>query len=107
MACSMNPFERLLGNAISPAEQARIRHNFQNPNEVKRHRHRVIRYLEGLSTTLKPTHDRLAGRLKDSATSRNLHVPLICALARNLDYPDTSLTRDLVRGMPIVGDIYL
>ena len=105
MARSLNPFGRLQDNALSPADLSRIQHNCRNPNEAKRHRRRVIRYMEGLITTLKPARGRLGGRLTGNAPARNLHIPLICDLARNIDYPDTSLTRDLVRGMPIVGDI--
>ena len=107
MARGLNPFERLMENALSPAEQACVLHNCQNPNVAKRHRHRAIRHLEALSATLKPAQERLAGRLADSAPARSLHIPLICALAKNLSYPDTSLMADLVRGMPIVGVIPL
>ena len=74
---------------------------------MKRHRHRVIRHLEALSVRLNPAQERLAGKLTDSAPSRKLHIPLICALTKHLSYPDTSLMADLARGMPIVGDIPL
>ena len=107
MARGLNPFERLLGNALSPAEQACVLYNCQNPNEAKRHRHRAIRHLEALSVSLNPAQERVGGKLADSAPARKLHIPLICALAKHLSYPDTSLMADLVRGMPIVGDIPL
>ena len=107
MARGLNPSERLLGNALSPAEQACILHNCQNPSVVKRHRHRAIHQLEALSAMLKPAQERLAGRIAETAPAWSLHIPLICAITRNLSYPDATLMADLVRGMPIVGDIPL
>ena len=105
MAFILNPFERLLGSSLSPSEQACVRRNCQNPDEAKRHRHRVIRFLEGLGSTRKPTQGRLASRLTGNAPARKLHAPLICALAADLGY--AYLAKDLVRGMPIAGALPL
>ena len=107
MALGLNPFERLLGNALSPAEQACVVYNCQNPDLTKRHRHRVIKQVEALSLKLNPAQIRLAGKLPHNAPARHLHIPLIYALSKYLDYPDSGLPYDLVHGMPIVGEIPL
>ena len=60
-----------------------------------------------LSVSLNPAQERLAGKLADSAPAHKHHIPLICALAKHLSFPETSLMAVLVRRMPIVGDIPL
>ena len=96
MARGLNPFGRLLGNALSPAEQACVVYNCQNPGLTKRHRHRVIQHLEALSLKLSPAQKRLARKLPRNAPARHLHIPLICALTKYLGFPDSRLPYDLV-----------
>ena len=105
LALEINPFERLLGNALSPAEQACVSYNCLNPIRAKRHRRRVIKNLEPLSESLRSSQILLSNSLPELAPARNLHIPLICHLVRELDYADKSLSKDLIRGMPIVGVI--
>ena len=105
MSLTLNPFERLLANALSPAEQACISYNCLNPERVKSHRHRMIKHLECMSERLQHLQNRLARELPVLAPARMLHIPLICALGKYLKYKDRALTTDLVRGMPIVGEI--
>ena len=105
LALDINPFERLLDNALSPAEQARVSYNCRNPLRAKRHRRRVIEHLEFHSESLRSSQIQLSNSLPELAPARSLHIPLIRRLVRELEYTDKSLSTDLIRGMPIVGVI--
>ena len=99
------PFGRLLANTLSPAEQACVKYNCQNPSRAKRHRHRTIKHLEALSDVLRPEKQRLSITLPVLAPARNLHIPLIQHPISDLNYTDKSLAKDLLMGMPIAGVI--
>ena len=105
LALEINPFERLLTNALSPVEQACVQFNSQNPTRVKQLRHKVIRDLNILSDSIRPVLTNLSKSLPELAPARKLHIPLIRHLVKELDYADLSLPDDLIRGMPIVGMI--
>ena len=64
----------------------------------------VIQHLGELSERLRPLQ-QLSRELPVSAHARKLNIPLICAHATQLNYTDKTLTLDLLRGMPIVGEI--
>ena len=105
MALELNPFERLLGNALSPVEQACISFNCQSPLLVKQRRHNAVKSPQSLSVALRPAHESLTATLPEQAPSRKLHIPLIAELVKRFDYADVSLSVDLVKGIPITGDI--
>ena len=103
LARDINPFERLLANASSPAEQACVSFNCQYPKRTKRERHRAIERIEHLSGGLRASQIELARPLPLRAPARKLHIPLIQHLVAELEYTDVSLDTDLVAGMPSVG----
>ena len=105
LALEINPFEKVLAGALSPAEQACVKRNCSNPNLPKRRRRMAIKHMDKLSERLQPLRRQLSGELPASSPARKLNVPLICALTTQLNYTDKALTSDLVRGMPIVGEI--
>ena len=105
MGQELNPLERLLASALSPVEQACITYNCRSPSAAKQHRRKAIKLLHSLSVALRPAHDSLTRTLPEQVTARKLHIPLIAELAKRLDYTEVSLPDDLVRGMPIIGDI--
>ena len=103
LARDINPCERLLASALSPAEQACVSYICMNPFRVKLLRRRVIKHIESLSESLRSSQIQLSNSLPELAAARKLRIPLICNLVRQLDYADESLSADLVRGAPIVG----
>ena len=105
LALKINPFERLLANALSPAEQACVSFNCQYPMDTKRERHRAIQQIEHLSASLRASQIELTRSLPPLAPARKLHIPLIRHLISELEYADVSLATDLVAGMHIVGVI--
>ena len=105
LALDINPFERLLGNALSPVEQACVSYNCLNPRRAKRLRRRIIKHVEFLSESLRASQIHLSNSLPELAPARKIHIPLIRNLVRQIDYTDKSLSGDLIRGMPIVGVI--
>ena len=54
---------------------------------------------------LRPAHVYLTTTLLEQAPARKLHIPLIAELAKRFNYTDVPLPDDLVKGMPIAGDI--
>ena len=105
LALDINPCDRLLANALSPAEQACISYNCLNPLRAKRLRRRIINDMDILSASLLPAHIQLSKSMPGLAPARKLHIPSIRNLVRELDCTDKSLPGDLIRGMPIVGVI--
>ena len=105
LALDINPFERLLASALSPAEQACVSYNFRNPVRVKRHRHRAAKRLEFLGESLRSKQAQLTDSLPMLAPARKLHIPLIQRIVGQLGYTDKSLATDSVLGTPIVGVI--
>ena len=53
LALDINPFERLLANALSPDEQACVQFNCQNPDRIKQPRRKFIRDLDLLSDIIR------------------------------------------------------
>ena len=105
LTLGFNPFERLLANALSPAEQACVKYNCRTLSRVKRIRHRTIKLLEITSDKLRLDKIRLSNDLPVSAPARTLHIPIIRKLITDLDYTEKSLAEDLAMGMPIAGVI--
>ena len=105
LALEFNPFERLMANALIPAEQACVAYNSQNPSRAKRHRRRTIRLLETTRDKLRPDKIGLPNDMPVLAPACMLHIPLIQKLITDLDYTDKSLSNGLVLGMPIAGVI--
>ena len=101
----INPFDRLLANALSPVEKAFISYNCMNLLRVKQIRRRVIKDLDVHSASQRPPLTQLSESLPELAPARKLHIPLNRYLVKELDYSDKSLPGDLVHGMPIVGEI--
>ena len=66
---------------------------------------RVIRHLREFSERMRPLQRRLSRKLPSTAHAQKLHIPLICAIVTQLDYTAKTSGSDLVRGMPIVGEI--
>ena len=104
LAPEINHFEKLIAIALSPSDQDCARYNCSNSIRAKRRRHRVIIHLEKLGELLRPLQ-QLPRELPVSEHARRLSIPLICALATQLNYADKTLTSDLARGAPIVGEI--
>ena len=84
LALEINPFERLMDNALSPAEQACVQFNCQNLTRVKQLRCRVIRDLDILSDSLRPTLANLSKSLPELEPARKLRIPPIRHLVREL-----------------------
>ena len=105
MALELNPFERVLANALSPAEQEGVKFNCTNPTRVKRMRHKATKRLESLRGELHLGKVRFSNGLPVLAPARKLRIPLIQKLIGGLNYTDKTLAKDLVAGMPIAGAI--
>ena len=105
LALSINPIDKLLASALSPADQACVKYNCLGSNLPKRRRRWVIKHMDKLSERLQQLQRKLSGGIPESAPARKLNIPLIFARTTRINYTDKAFTSDLVRRMPIVGGI--
>ena len=101
----MSPFDKALGLAFTPDTHRRVKFTNEHTKLAKCLRRRAILQLRTLSEQLAPARQGLARKLSPTAPARELNLPLITVLVRELNYPDKRLPRDLVQGMSIVGNM--
>ena len=65
----------------------------------------VLSQIKDISSSLEPCNSRLKALLPIDSPPRNLNPALIEYLAEYLDFPDRHITSDLIRGMPLTGEI--
>ena len=105
LASRIGPFGRALNTAVPIRSRETIRRPIINTCTVKTQRRRTIRHLKRVSLTLQPPRERLAAILPVRTPARKINIPLVMFLVRRLNYPDTRLPSDLVKGMEIPVNI--
>ena len=105
LARLIDPFGRALELSLSNRDKSNFWRITQEPKAVKTGRNNVIRELTKIAITLQPAQERIRGVLDTTAPAQALRIPLITFLVKKFKYPDTTLARDIARGMQITGTI--
>lgn len=99
----VGPFDIALGRAI-PTQFKMIAYKCTwQPGEVIKQRERALLALQDVSAQLGESRGRWTAALPEGSPARVLNLPLIHILRKTFEYPDVTSSRDLAKGMPIVG----
>ena len=101
----VNPTATLLTTVLHPRSRAAAHRCVATPDSVVSDRASALDCLSNLASMLSPFRSRWSDAMPDGSPARCLHLPLMFALARRFDYPDTSFIKELPKGMPIVGSV--
>ena len=104
-AHNLNPSSLLIREAIPPYAWRIGKDVCTDPKSVIERRSAALAYLRKLCATLEPANQRYIAKLPRGSPSCGLNFALIHFLATNLKYPDSSLARDLLHGMPLIGQL--
>ena len=104
-ASAVFPVTELLTAALSSNVRAVASRCISGPVAIASAREQVLAELSDMSSRLVGDRAAWASVMPDGSPARELNLPLFALLARSLNYPDTSLVKDIALGMDITGAI--
>ena len=104
-ALEMDPISMLLDSALPPKAKLAAVRCVNEPAMVISQRNKALRTLKKISDSLAPLRTRWAQALPEGSPARRLNLPLFHFITETLEYEDTTLVKELMRGMPIVGSV--
>ena len=104
-ASKINPSVMLLETALEPKTKLTAVRCAREPEEVVKRRKNALGAIKQISSKCAHLRSRWSNALPEGSPARNLNLPLFYCITTTMGYSDKTLVKELMRGMPITGDI--
>ena len=104
-ALELDPSAVLLDRAFAGDAKAAMFNCANAPKAVLCRRGKAVAFLREAAGQLEGARGRRAAALPENSPAVGIHFPLVHFLAAKLNFPDTTLVKELALGMPIVGRV--